>query len=69
MNIFKKIKLAIKLRLDGEIGFEYNGNHYNIYESELNNGFMVDIFTPTGDEPIDGGLCTGNEWNAIGLML
>jgi len=52
-----------------EVQFDADNLHYDIYLTAEGDGYMVDVFTSTGEEPIDGGLCTGTAEEAIQFML
>ena len=62
-------KLAEELETMWEVSFTSHNLHYNIYWSEGSDGWMVDVFELKGDEPIDGGLCTGSAKDAVEFML
>lgn len=75
----KKIKsLACELERNKCVDFEFNSLFYSIYESSVENGFVVNIYKSDvkdenddylEDSLIDGGFCTGNELDAVEFMI
>lgn len=65
--------LSLELKKSGSVSFEHDGLSYCITESCQEDGYSVDVFNSGDDidvdEPIDGGLCTGSEKDAIEFMI
>jgi len=68
MTKIRQLKLAEKLNTEGAVVFLEKGFMYSVFESEMNEGFMVSILDEDGEEE-DGGLCTGYAFDAIGFMI
>ena len=69
----EKLAFAKELNDTGAVDFMYMGFKYSIYESMANEGYMVDVYEEEDydddTEAIDGGLCTGNAFDAVGFLL
>ncbi len=55
------------------IFYDDDGFFYEIFESD-NGGYMVEVYDMSDDEVrtltyVDGGLCTGSAFDAVGFML
>ena len=70
-------KLTKTLKENRSVEFIHNGFYYEVFKS-ADSGYIVNLYSSnTRDEYgsyleeniIDGGLCTGNEEDAIGFML
>lgn len=56
----------------GEIRIKSDDTHITIWYSDMNDGYMYNIYNqePTEDlEPLDGGICTGTIINAIEMAM
>ena len=69
---------ARQLEIEGSVEFIHNGLLFLIWESESEDGYVVDVFDPyilyesydnEVPEPIDGGLCTGGPRDAVEFMI
>ncbi len=67
--------LAIILQDRAQIQFTDNDLLIRVFEAEGTDGYMVDVWTmDTFDfddinDPVDGGICTGDEYNAVTFYL
>ena len=70
--------LAQLLDLYKKVEFKYNDLYYEIFVSEDNIGFMINIYSNLEKDEdgcyldknlLDGGLCTGSSYDAIEFML
>lgn len=70
-------RLSRLLKSESSVEFKHNGFYYEVFES-ADSGYIVNIYSSDkkdDDEQyieanlVDGGLCTGNERDAIEFML
>jgi len=76
INLIKRDRLLDELINKGyDIVFNHDELTYNIFWSDSNEGYMIDIYKSMShyneDEslPINGGLCTGSELDALEFFI
>ena len=64
-------KYVDELKNNGQVAFIHHKVLYVIYESIVEEGYMIDMYDPfnLSDDVIDGGLCTGSAEDAVEFMI